>query len=187
MKGSLLQDYLRSDEFRRARSLLEAGFARLGDFWGGSLALFLGAWHKAREDEAGNCILVTSCQEDADELLEELEAFVETGVASFPAWDSLFLPDSNPDPLVYGERLRVLERLLGREEQGCFIVTPVHALIQPVPQAAVLREGRLELRPGLELPPARLAEMLTAKGYRNVRLAEDVGEFSSRGDIFDVF
>ena len=187
MKGSLLQDYLRSDEFRRARSLLEAGFARLGDFWGGSLALFLGAWHKAREDEAGNCILVTSCQEDADELLEELEAFVETGVTSFPAWDSLFLENSNPDPLVYGDRLQVLETLQGPGEGGSFIVTPVHALVQPVPDPRLLRDARLELFAGSRLPPTELAEVLTAKGYRNVPLAEAVGEYSSRGDIFDVF
>ena len=153
MKGSLLQDYLRSDEFRRARSLLEAGFARLGDFWGGSFALFLGAWHKAREDEAGNCILVTSCQEDADELLEELEAFVETGVASFPAWDSLFLDNSNPDPLVYGDRLQVLETLQGSGEGGSFIVTPVHALVQPVPEPKLLRDARLEVFAGSRLPP----------------------------------
>ena len=187
MNGSLLQDYLSCDEFHRARSLLEAGFARLGGFWGGSLSFFLGAWHEARKDASGNCLLVTSCQEDADELLEELEVFVAAGVAPFPAWDSLFLDNSNPDPMVYGDRLQVLEALQGDSGGGAFIVTPIHALVQPVPEPGLLRDARLELFPGCQLPPTELAEILTAKGYRNVPLAEAVGEFSSRGDIFDLF
>lgn len=187
MSGQLLRDYLRTGEFRQARELLDAGPARFGGFWGGSLSFFLGAWRAAEKEEKSHCLVVTSCQEDADNLLEEIETFGAGGSVPFPAWDSLFLPDSSPDPLVYGERLSVLERLLERQEPGGFIVTPIHALIQPVPPPGVLREARLELRPGLELPPSELAEMLTAKGYRNVRLAEDVGEYSSRGDIFDVF
>ncbi|MEC9030760.1 MAG: hypothetical protein VYB15_02670, partial [Planctomycetota bacterium] len=108
MSGSLLQDYLLCDEFKQASALLDSGSARLGGFWGGSFSFFLGGWHGARREGAGRCVLVTSCQEDADQLLEELEAFVPGSATAFPAWDSLFLDSSNPDPLVYGERLRTL-------------------------------------------------------------------------------
>ena len=139
------------------------------------MSFFLEAWMGRDQEKSGHCLIVTSCQEDAEHLLEELETFTAEAAVPFPAWDSLFQPDSRPDPLVYGERLHVLERLLGRDEGRGFIVTPVHALIQPVPQATVLGRDRLELRPGLELAPGELAKMLTEKGYRNVRLAEEVG------------
>ena len=187
MSVQLIQDYRQTDEFRQAADLLDAGPARIGGFWGGALSFFLEAWMGRGKEESGHCLVVTSGQEDAEHLLEELETFTAEAAVPFPAWDSLFQPDSRPDPLVYGERLHVLERLLRRDEGRGFIVTPVQALIQPVPQAAVLGRDRLELRPGLELAPGELAKMLTEKGYRNVRLAEEVGEFSSRGDIFDVF
>jgi len=187
VSGSLLQDYLLCDEFQQASALLDSGSARLGGFWGGSFSFFLGGWHGARREGAGRCVLVTSCQEDADQLLEELEAFVPGSVAAFPAWDSLFLDSSSPDPLVYGERLRALEQLLEPEAGPVFIVTPVHALVQPVPQPDLLQATCVELVQGRELSPAELATTLTAKGYRNVPLAEEVGEYSSRGDIFDVF
>ena len=187
MSGQLIQDYRQTDEFRQAVDLLNAGPARIGGFWGGALSFFLGAWMEQDKERNGHCVVVTSCQEDAEHLLEEIETFAAAAALPFPAWDSLFQPDSRPDPLVYGERLHVLERLLRRDGGGGFIVTPIHALIQPVPQVAALGKDRLELHPGLELPPGELAKMLTEKGYRNVRLAEEVGEFSSRGDIFDVF
>ena len=186
MSSQLIQDYRQSDEFRQAVDLLDAGPARIGGFWGGALSFFLGAWMEQDKEKNGYCVVVTSCQEDADHLLEEIETFAAAAAVPFPAWESLFQPDSRPDPLVYGERLHVLERLMAREGGGC-IVTPIHALIQPVPQPAVLGKDRLEIRPGFELPPGELAKMLTEKGYRNVRLAEAAGEFSSRGDIFDVF
>ncbi len=187
MSGSLLQDYLLCDEFQQASALFDSGSARLGGFWGGSFSFFLGGWHGARREGAGRCVLVTSCQDDADQLLEELEAFVPGSAAVFPAWDSLFLDSSNPDPLVYGERLRTLEQLLEPEAGPAFIVTPVHALVQPVPQPDLLQDACVELVQGRELSPAELAATLTAKGYRNVPLAEEAGEYSSRGDIFDVF
>ncbi len=189
MTDHLLDEYSQCDVVRHADELLVGRCGVLGGFCGGSLSFFLSAWAKrsrARRSPAA-FVLVTGSQEEADEITEELETFAPGQVRTFPAWESLFLADSKPDPEIRRGRLSVLDALSRGRTEDVFIVAPVQAVIQPVPPADVLRCGRLLVRSGEDLPPADLAQTLTRHGYRNVALVEQAGEFSVRGDILDVY
>jgi transcription-repair coupling factor (superfamily II helicase) len=188
VKDCLLEAYRRSGEMERARALLEAPPALLGGLSGGSLSFFLAAW-LSEPDTArarGPCLVVTASEEEADELAEELEVFAPGAAIVFPAWDSLFLEGSTPDPDTFRDRLAAVEGLLS----ACpprVVLAPLQALIQPLPGAEELRSARLPLRAGQALRPGELARLLVERGYRHVPLVEAPGEFSLRGDVFDLF
>lgn len=187
-----LASYRTSPEMAAARQVLGEERADLAGFWGASLAFFLAAWRdSARPDSGGPVLVVTATQDEADEIQEELEAFSAAAVHSFPAWESLFLPESVPDGEIYRERLAVtllLDQVQGRDAVGeFFIVAPVQAVLQPVPSQECLRGSRWILKTGEEHSPQEIAKVLEDLGLRNVPLVESRGEYSVRGDIFDLF
>jgi transcription-repair coupling factor (superfamily II helicase) len=185
-RSPLVGEYAASDEMAAARRALERPDAELGGFWGASLAFFLAAW-RAGEGTASACLVITSSQEEAVELEEELEAFSGAPVLEFPAWESLFLPDSIPDGETFRQRALVADRLARGQGGGTFIVAPVQAILQPAPSREALEASRLVLREGDRRPPRELADLLVRAGYRHVPLVQGRGELSTRGDIFDLF
>lgn len=184
----LVGEYARSAELVRVLRLLDLPRAHLGGFAGASPAFFLAAWERTRSGGAGGPhLVVTATQEEADQLVEELETFASVPVSSFPAWESLFLPDSVPDGEIFRQRLDVVRGLHASPVGPRLLVAPVQAVIQPVPSAEALRESRIVLRVGAEERPDALAERMARLGLRTVTLVEGRGEFSARGDILDVF
>ncbi len=188
----LIAAYRASPEMDDARRMLgQEPVPVLGGFWGASLAFFLAAWKdSARPEGAGPCLVVTATEEEGDEIQEELETFTPVPVRSFPAWESLFLPDSVPEGDVWRQRLSVTEALSRGAGDGAasfFIVAPVQAVLQPVPPAERLRASKWTLKVGEERSPHSIAEDLVRSGFRHVPLVEARGELSSRGDILDFF
>ncbi len=193
---ALLDAYRDSAEMRAAAECLARRDASVGGFWGGSLAFFLAAWEpllrdaKTSEragDEAAVAVIVTSSDDAADEILEELEVFAPGRATGLPPWEGLFSDDEGPDPLICADRLAALESLAGDRSRLAFVVAPIQALIQPVVSPTGLESTRIVLRRGEDRCRDDLAETLAAKGYRNVPLVDRPGEFSCRGDVFDVF
>jgi len=187
-----LSDYRASREMAAARQVLEREPAELAGFWGASLAFFLSAWKdSARPESGGPVLVVTATQDEADEIQEELETFGTVPVHPFPAWESLFLPASVPAGEIYRERLAVtllLDRVRNRDVSGeFFIVAPVQAVLQPVPSEERLRGAKWILKTGDEHSPHEIAKVLESFGLRNVPLVHSRGEYSVRGDIFDLF
>ena len=185
MNDSLVKRYRQSAEFAEARQRIAESDALLGGLWGGSLAFFLAA---IREAGSGSpSLVVTSSQEEADELLDNLEVFAGPRVLYFSPWESLFRADSRADPETMRDRLSVLEGLSAGTLGDFFVIAPVQALIQPVPPPDTLRGTRIRLRLGEEQVPREFAELLVRRGYRDVSLVEQPGEFSLRGDVLDIF
>jgi transcription-repair coupling factor (superfamily II helicase) len=196
---SLLTAYRESPERRAARDLIFGSReAALGGLAGGSLSFFLASL--AGPEDTPPVLVLTASEEEAEELIEELETFAG-GARSFPAWESLFHPDSLPDGETYRERLETLLALVHRvpgtdpgipllgsvPEIPRFIVAPVHAAIQPVPGREEVRASLRRIAVGDRIDPTALAREFDARGLRRTTLVEKRGEFSLRGDIFDVF
>ncbi|HVR74891.1 MAG TPA: transcription-repair coupling factor [Planctomycetota bacterium] len=190
LPDDLLALYRASPLMDAARGALDGPAPELGGFWGASLAFFLGAWKEpGTPGWRGSSLVVTATQEEAEDLLDDLKAFTSAPVLPFPAWESLFLPDSVPDGEIHRQRLVLVERLYSccRPDEPAFVVAPVQALLQPVPARERIAAARLEIRRGGGRSPARLAEELARHGFESVPLVAARGELSSRGDILDVF
>ncbi len=122
---------------------------------------------------------------EADALVEDLEAFLPDDVALLPAWEALPYEGISPAPDVAARRAAAVRRL--RERRGATVlVAPALAAMQGlIPTLGAVPP--IELVPGRDLPPDKLAEQLVDLGYRRADVVEHRGEFAVRGGVLDVF
>src|SRR5438067_7090788 len=122
---------------------------------------------------------------EADALVEDLEAFLPDDVALLPAWEALPYEGISPAPDVAARRAAAVRRL--RERGGATVlVAPALAAMQAlIPTLGSVPP--IELVPGRDLPPDKLAEQLVDLGYRRADVVEHRGEFAVRGGVLDVF
>src|SRR5881392_2693642 len=101
---------------------------------------------------------------EADALVEDLEAFLPDDVALLPAWEALPYEGISPAPDVAARRAAAVRRL--RERRGATVlVAPALAAMQGlIPTLGAVPP--IELVPGRDLPPDKLAEQLVDLGYR---------------------
>ena len=83
------------------------------------------------------------------------------------------------------ERLSVLSDVMTGECE-VVVATPMAAMTYTMPRA-VLASHSLSLAVGDEIAPLTLSERLVALGFARVDMVESAGQFSLRGDIFDIW
>ncbi|MEL6358440.1 MAG: transcription-repair coupling factor [Bacteroidota bacterium] len=84
-------------------------------------------------------------------------------------------------------RMEVLQRLQSTEARVPLIVTYPTALAEKVPSSAALAEHQWTVRVGDELTTTSVAQRLTEQGFEKADFVYEVGRFSIRGGIIDVF
>jgi len=161
---------------------------RVGGLWGSSCAYFAAGLSKRL---SGGILVVTSSVETADEFASDFGLFSDTGPTLFPAWDILPEDERLINLEVFGERLGVLRTLLFKREEADegvpeIVVTSVQALLQPVVPPEALLSASLEFRPGADLRPEELSELLVEQGFERYDVAEVPGQFAMRGGIVDL-
>jgi transcription-repair coupling factor (superfamily II helicase) len=109
----------------------------------------------------------------------------EARVFTLPSFDVGLYSGLYPGRRTLAARLHWLWRAQNAKP-GDIFVAPVEALVQRTLPYQSLAGRALRLRRN-DVLPADLAEQLEARGYTNVPLVEDVGTFSMRGGIVDIF
>ena len=138
----------------------------------------------ARRFERRFFVIVTEQVPDAERWLADLEMLLEnTPVAFYPPRESL--GETEPHAEVAGERVETLERTARGEVR--ILITTARALLEKTQLPAALEQGRLELRKGDVHHLSDLISHLKAIGFERVEMVDDVGQFSVRGGIFDVY
>ena len=86
----------------------------------------------------------------------------------------------------YGDRLRLLKRISGGD-QPSLVVASVQSLLQPVPNAELLKQDARLIRQGQRLDVASFTAWLESHGFHRTTAVDLPGEFSFRGGILDVY
>lgn len=122
----------------------------------------------------------------ADRIVAEIEVLAREAGRELHV---LPMPEASRGKLLFpgGEsrRARALNAALNGEFD--LLVGSVHALLGPAPRPDDCREAMLELRPGMEIPPAELTEKLVRLDYDDEYETTVAGEFSRRGGIIDLY
>ena len=186
-------------------SLLESKECpHLDGVWGGGTSAVLAALAKQKPD--CTIVVLTPTQKETQNILDDFPLFDSRPILPFP-WQnrprdlfseedsdgkndasellSTFIPDVS-----IGERLRVLKALLRRTETGTaapIIAAPLHALLSPCPEPAVLQQESLTLTCGTSFSMEALVEWLLTHGFQNTTAVEFPGEFFARGGLVDIF
>jgi len=140
---------------------------------------------------ARSLIVLTADNESADRLARAATTFLawlgnqKTGVGVLPEYDCGPYEGRSPHAEIAERRAIALWRMARGETRVLF--APVAAALGRFREASFYRSLALELKPGDEVSLDDLAEHLTALGYERAEPVVEVGQFSWRGGIADVF
>jgi transcription-repair coupling factor (superfamily II helicase) len=154
----------------------------VGGLHGSSAAATVAAL--ARRMERRFFVIVAENVGDAERWLADLES-LDGGesVAFYPPRESF--GEAEPHAEVAGERVETLERAARGDVR--VLITTARALMERTQLPAILQYGRLELKKGDVRKLGELAEHLESIGFERADMVEDVGQYSVRGGIFDVY
>ena len=128
-------------------------------------------------------VLAMAHLDEADEVIAEWHD-LGCNAMRFPALESS-VGESMLAADVFLERIKVADALERGEVE--FIVAPIAALMQRIPNSEKRKMLYRTLRVGARVAPSELAAWLTARGYQRMEAVENPGEFSVRGGVFDVY
>ncbi len=183
MLSSISEKLRRSPSIARILDDLAGGKrrARIGGVRGSMRAL-LTAFIYGEVDRT----VVAVCPGDSERVKEDLESVLGADdVLHLPDWEILPYDDFSPHEDIVGSRLAALSALLGRRRG--VVVVPVRGFIRKIIPPADLASAIVDVSVGDTIEPGSLMARLISMGYTRAQVVEDVGMFSMRGGILDVY
>ena len=178
------------------RTLMEAGPLRAlsasaeknaatlaSGLWGSSVAAAAAAVgrHTGRP-----VLLVCGHVDEADDLADDVELFAGERPEVLVALETAGGLGQASEELV-ADRLRLLGRLAGKGKTPPYLVSPIQALMQAVPDPSELKHLTRIFRAGQEIEPEKIIVWLSDHGYNRLDQVEVPGDFAVRGGIVDVY
>ncbi|MCE5543973.1 transcription-repair coupling factor [Staphylococcus pseudintermedius] len=131
-------------------------------------------------------VLVTNNLYQADKIEADLLQFVpDDEVYKYPVQDMMTEEFSTQSPELMSERVRTLTAL-ANDRRGLFIV-PLNGLKKLLTPKEMWRDHQMTFEVGDDIEIDALLEKLVSMGYRRESVVSNIGEFSVRGGIIDVY
>ena len=140
----------------------------------------------SRSSQRKPLVLVAPTNVEAEKLFNDLKMFLGfEKVDFFPSWETLPFERISPGVETMGKRLRVLHRVVTREEALEVIVTSARALAQKLSIQG--QAFPISLKTGDLIDQGELLEKLFTFGYKREYQVEHRGEVAVRGSIIDIW
>jgi transcription-repair coupling factor (superfamily II helicase) len=124
--------------------------------------------------------------DEAEKLVDDLRAFMpESHAVYFPSAEVVPFDKGMFTPALYSMRMNALAAAV--EQPAAVIVTTPAALLRKVPSPDAFKSNIVRLEKGEEFDREVLIAWLAESGYLRVPIIEEIGQFSVRGGILDVF
>lgn len=137
-------------------------------------------------EQSARVIVVCADLQAVDDLYQDLRFFSpRLNVLRFLPWDILPYEPVSPQTDIVADRILAL-RALSLSEPFLILTVGV-ALLQNLPTPQLLRYFARSLRVGDAISRDSLLRLLDACGFIRVSLVEEVGQFSVRGGVVDIF
>ena len=130
-------------------------------------------------------LIVLPTEQEAAAVAQDLSLFSPREALLFSGWGTLPYRGGHPLPSVFGERARLLVRLLAGEE--LCVVTSLRTFLSPLPDPGHLRSLLLSVAVKDRLDHFQLALTLQEYGYLRVPRVSITGEVALRGEVIDIF
>ncbi|EHJ53164.1 transcription-repair coupling factor [Streptococcus macacae] len=149
-----------------------------------SKALAMAAAH---DSQKGKIVIVTSTQNEAERLAEDLASLIgDKKVFNFFADDMAAAEFLFASQNKTNSRVESLNFLLDKEQTGILVTSIVGTrILLPNPQN--YQSARLKIEVGGEYDLDNFVKNLSSFGYQKVSQVYNPGEFSKRGDILDIY
>lgn len=138
-------------------------------------------------DGGGPFLIVTTSGKEADTIFSDLKFFLgdNSKVRIYPEWEVLPYENLSPHPEITSERLSTLYSLISDPPE--IIITTVPAAMQRVMPKDTLGGMVDYVVAGEEIAFDQFIDGLIRRGYTRTLHVEEMGEFSVRGGIVDIF
>lgn len=167
--------------FRRALELGEKRIEISGFDSPEVLALLL-----SQSDDLASAIVVFASDREADAFAQSVAFFSnEWKVLHLPAFDVSPYSGLYPNPRVVGDRVRWCHAV-GKSSVRTLFTATIESLSQRTIPKHELVTNTFKFRKGQEIPGTFLAD-LARLGFALAPLVEDLGSFSNRGAVLDIF
>ena len=186
METKKLSDIFASVQFPElARYCAERPVSALFKGMAGSSGAFLAA--DLFRQTAETVIVFVENAKQAEQFAEDCRAILgdDDAVAFLPSRDAVPYNMKSPFGPTVEARFNVLSKLLSG--QRLLIVAPAAVLLQRLVPGRQLFKSIIHLETGADAPIETLAKWLTDSGFRRESQTADIGEFSIRGGILDVY
>ena len=137
---------------------------------------------------SNNLIYIAKDDKDAEIIKTSLLFFnSKIKIYNFPAWDCLPYDRSGPKLKIQSERLSTLSKLCKFNSEKKIIITTVNAATQRVVPKSHFGKLNFELKVGNTINIKELRHFLVYSGYIETGKVLELGDFSIRGGIIDIF
>lgn len=137
--------------------------------------------HKIGELSGKKILFITSSEQNALKYQNDLISAFDINSEVFPFQNVSLYESIRPNLYDYAKQLEILN------SDSKFIIAPVRALLEKFPDKNFIKKNSINLKTGDEIDPKDFAQNLVNLGYKRSTMVSDIGEFSARGDIIDIF
>ena len=128
-------------------------------------------------------IFVVNTEQTALKYKHDLEKLFDIKSEIFPYQDVSLYDGVNQNLYRYAKQIEILQSI----ENTNVLIAPVKSLLEKFPSYDFFKKYSINIKIDDEIDTSKIAQSLVDMGYKRVTMVSDIGEFSIRGDIIDVF
>ena len=128
-------------------------------------------------------IFVVNTEQTALKYKHDLEKLFDIKSEIFPYQDVSLYDGVSQNLYRYAKQIEILQNI----ENTNVLIAPVKSLLEKFPSYDFFKKYSINIKIDDEIDTSKIAQSLVDMGYKRVTMVSDIGEFSIRGDIIDVF
>ena len=128
-------------------------------------------------------VFVTNTEQTALKYKHDLEKLFNIDAKIFPYQDISIYDGVAPNLYKYSQQVEMLRDI----KDTPLLLVPVKALLEKFPTQDFYQLNSIKIKIDDEIDTKEIAQKLINLGYKRVTMVSDIGEFSIRGDIIDIF
>ncbi|MCD6460598.1 transcription-repair coupling factor, partial [bacterium] len=131
-------------------------------------------------------LIITAGTKEEELLREDFEIVSKDKTFIYHAWDNLPNENIPPHKDISAERFRLLNRLISSEEKS-IVISSYSAILQKAVDPDIFQSCSIVLNVNDNHDFTNLIRSIFHLGYKRVDRVEQIGEYSVRGGIIDIF
>lgn len=126
-------------------------------------------------------VFVTETEQNALKFQNDLSKLFDKTAQIFPYQDGSIYDTNSKNLYKYAKQIQILQN------PSDIIIVPQKALFEKFPDEEFFKKHNINIKLDEDIDVQEFARKLVLLGYKRKTLVADIGEFSVRGDIIDVF
>ncbi len=127
-------------------------------------------------------IFIVESEQDALKFQNDIKKLFNKNALIFPYQDGSIYDSNSKNLYKYTGQIQILNN-----KEADIVIVPQKALFEKFPDSLFFEKNNIEIKLNEEIDVEKLAIKLVKLGYKRKTLVADIGEFSIRGDIIDIF